>query len=124
MNHAAQISFQALVQPLRLAVSLWMVRGAQVQSSICQFKQALPKPASEHFVSVGYQHLWHAMPAVHIVQKGLGHGVCRERVFQWHEVPIFGEFVHYDQDCIKCTRLGQSFDEVQAHRVPRIRWYW
>lgn len=120
VDEAPQVSFEALVQPLCLAVRLWVVGGAHIESSTRQVKQLPPKVAGEDTVAVGDDMRWHSMKAVDVVEEGLLHLRSSEWVEQQHEMGKLAELVDDDLDAVSYTRAGQPFDEIHRQDLPGL----
>lgn len=73
VNKASEIGFEALINSLCLAISLWMVSTAHMKIYVKEFEKFLPQITSEHFVSVRNQSSWEAMKLEYVVQKQLGY---------------------------------------------------
>ena len=59
-----------------------------------------------------------------IVDKNLSYLEGSERVRQWQEMSVLGEFVHDYHDIVIGCRFWETFDEVKGNHLSGMLRYW
>jgi hypothetical protein len=73
MNKTSEVSFKTLIDPLCLAIGLWVISTTHAQINIKKFEKFLPKVTGEHLISVRHYGCGQAMELKNVVQEQLSY---------------------------------------------------
>jgi hypothetical protein len=90
--------FQTLVDNFRLAISLGMIGCVEMQFGALYLEKFLPKIASESWVAIRNNRVWHAMKLEDLIHENLSHHGCCKWVLKGIEMSILGKAINNHHD--------------------------